>query len=411
MTGHEMEFLAQAVKDGLKLGQSVHHVFASREDLPCSDRSFCRHVENEAIDVRKMNLRKKMKHRKRDQKKANHHEAEFYAGRSYDDYLALPEEERARAVQMDCVEGAQGDTRAILTLRFASLRFQIYVLLKRKDAEHVVAALDWLESLVGTRTFKRLSGLILVERGCEFDDIASIEAKGRCSVYYTDPQRPNQKGGYEKNHVELHKIIPKRTSIDSLALDQWLMAGICSHVNSGLRPSIGDASPMALAKVALPASLLEGLDFEAVLPGKVETRSELIDRLKREQAKAKQEKSNSSGRQRQGQSSKSKACAKSGTDIGRPASACPKTRQCSHKAELALPNERKKPSNTAIRPALSHATALTPPTCTKFGNQPETIGTPSPKTQEPLALLRGKTKCVRQQIGNLLYRVRAIRIL
>ena len=283
MTGREMEFLAAEVKAGLELGQSVHHIFASRDDLPCSERSFYRHVEDEAIDVRKMDLRKKVKYKKRNKKKANRHEKEFYAGREYSDYMGLPEDERAKTVQMDCVEGAKGDEQALLTLHFVALRFQIYILLAKKDSAHVVAALDWLEELCGGKEgFKALFGLILADRGSEFDDIAGIEGDGRCSVYYTDPQRPDQKGGCEKNHVELRKIIPKGTSIDGLGLDAWTVAGICSHANSSMRLSIGDASPMALAKAALPAPLLEGLGLELVPPDEVETRPELVERLKRE---------------------------------------------------------------------------------------------------------------------------------
>lgn len=282
MTGHEMAFLAREVKAGLGKGQSVHHIFASRGDLPCSERSFYRHVENEDIDVRKMDLRKKVKYKKRSRKKADRRERGFYAGREYSDYKALPEEERAKTVQMDCVEGAEGDVQALLTLHFVALRFQIYILLARKDSAHVVAALDFLEELCGKRAFRKLFGLILTDRGTEFDDIAGIEKGGRCSVYYTDPQRSDQKGGCEKNHVELRKIIPKGTSIDGLGLDAWTVAGVCSHANSSMRLSIGDASPMALARAALPAPLLEGLGLELVPPDEVETRPELIDRLEQE---------------------------------------------------------------------------------------------------------------------------------
>lgn len=285
MTGHEMAFLAGAVKAGLEKGQSVHHIFASRDDLPCSERSFYRHVENEDIDVRKMDLRKKVKYRKRSKRKASRHEADFYAGREHSDYMELPEDERAKTVQMDCVEGAEGDEQALLTLHFVTLRFQIYILLGKKDSAHVVAALDWLEGLCGKRMFEKLFGLILADRGSEFDDISGIEKGGRCSVYYTDPQRPDQKGGCEKNHVELRKIVPKGTSIDGLGLDAWVVAGICSHANSSLRLAIGNASPMALAKAALPASLLEGLGLELVPPDEVETRPELVDRLKQERDK------------------------------------------------------------------------------------------------------------------------------
>ena len=116
MTGHEMAFLANEVKAGLELGQSVHHIFASRDDLPCSERSFYRHVENEDIEVRKMDLRKKVKYKKRNKRKASRREKGFYAGREYSDYMELPGEERAKTVQMDCVEGAEGDEQALLMI-------------------------------------------------------------------------------------------------------------------------------------------------------------------------------------------------------------------------------------------------------------------------------------------------------
>lgn len=120
----------------------------------------------------------------------------------------------------------------------------------------------------------------MADRGSEFDDIAGIEKDDRCDVYYTDPQRPDQKGGCEKNHVELRKIIPKGTSIDKLKLDAWLVAGICSHANSSLRLAIGDACPMALAQAALPKGLLDGLGLELIAPEKVETKPSLIEHFR-----------------------------------------------------------------------------------------------------------------------------------
>ena len=289
MTGHEMAFLARAVREGLARGQSVHHVFASRDDLPCSERSFYRHVENEAIDVSKMELRKKVRYKKRAKKKAAARRSGAFEGRTHADWLALDAEARALTVQMDCVEGAEGDSQAILTLHFTAIRFQIYVLLERKDPGHVVAALDWLESLLGgPDAFRRVFGVILADRGAEFSDAAGIERGGRCRLFFCDPMRSDQKGGCEKNHVELRKIIPKGTSIDGLGLDPWLVAGICSHANSSLRLSIGDASPAALAEVCLPRELLEGLGVRRVDPEDVETRPELIERLRAERGLARE---------------------------------------------------------------------------------------------------------------------------
>ena len=280
LTGKEMQLLADTVKDGLDLGQSVHHIFASNHNLPCSERSFYRYVENEDIDVRKMDLPKKVRYKKRNKKKSSRHEREFYEGHTYADYLMLEENKRAQTVEIDCVEGTKQDVQAILTLHFVSLHFQIYILLERHDSKHVLEALDWLESLCGKSAFKKIFGVLLADRGSEFDDIAGIEKNGRCNIYYTDPQRPDQKGACEKNHVELRKIIPKGTSIDELKLDAWLLAGVCSHANSSLRLAIGNASPMALALTALPKELLDGLGLELIAPDKVETKPDLIEHLR-----------------------------------------------------------------------------------------------------------------------------------
>lgn len=281
MTGHEMSQLAETLKAGLEKGQSVHHIFVAHPELACSERSFYRYVEAEAIDVRKMDLHKKVKYKKRRSGKTRRDFIDR-TGRTFADFCALGEEQCRGAVQMDCVEGKEGDVQAILTLHFSSIRFQIHILLARKDSAHVVKALDWLESLCGKEVFTKLFGLILADRGVEFCDYEGIERGGRCRLFYTDPQRSDQKGGCEKNHVELRKIIPKGTSLDELRLDAWLMAGICSHANSSMRLSVGNASPMSLAMTALPASLMEGLGLELVSADDVETRPELIERLKEE---------------------------------------------------------------------------------------------------------------------------------
>lgn len=89
MAGHETALLAREAETGLAGGQSLHHIFASRDDLPCSERSSCRRVENEGIDVAKMDLRKRVKHEGHNRKGANRREAAFYDGRTYADYLAL----------------------------------------------------------------------------------------------------------------------------------------------------------------------------------------------------------------------------------------------------------------------------------------------------------------------------------
>lgn len=271
LTEDEMALLVDAVRDGLRKGQSVHHIFEANE-LPCSERSFYRYVEDEAVPILSIELAKKVKYKKR-KRKAAHHGAGFYAGREYDDFLELPAEERACATEVDTVLGKKGDVPCILSLHRVDLHFQIYLLLPSKAKEGVVGALDWLEECcadpdTGESCFSELFGLMLLDRGSEFDGMEGMErsladpSRKRCACYFADPSRPDQKGACEKNHVELRKILPKGTSLASL--DAATLADICSHVNSTVRRGCGNASPIKLAKLVFPQYLLDNLGIREI---------------------------------------------------------------------------------------------------------------------------------------------------
>ena len=267
MTKDEMDFLVERVREGLKQGQSIHHIFAT-EDMPCSERSFYRHVHNEDVPILPIELAKKVKYKKRKKAKSTSHKSGFYAGHEYEDYLALPEEDRAMTTEVDTVWGKKKDRKSILSLHRVDLHFQPYLLLQARATTEVITALDWLEMCLEGR-FSEFFGLMLLDRGTEFDDIAGIERSclgegTRCAAYFTDPSRPDQKGAAEKNHVELRKLLPKGTSFENL--DSYTLAEICSHVNSSVRKGCGDTSPMQLAQLVMPASLFENLGLRLIPP-------------------------------------------------------------------------------------------------------------------------------------------------
>ena len=99
----------------------------------------------------------------------------------------------------------------------------------------------------------------------EVDELVTKVKAGRSpgqSVHhiFADPSRPDQKGGCEKNHVELRKILPKGTSFDGL--DPSTLAEICSHMNSSVRKGCGDVSPMQLAQLVFPKAILDNLGLK-----------------------------------------------------------------------------------------------------------------------------------------------------
>jgi IS30 family transposase len=267
MASEEMAQLTDVVRQGLRQGQSVHHIFATN-DLPCSERSFYRHVHNEDVPILPIELAKKVKYKKRRHAKSVSHKAGFYAGHEYEDYLALDDDDRAYTTEIDTVLGKKTDRKCILSLHRVDLHFQIYLLLERKTKEESVKAIDWLEECSEGR-FSEFFGLCLFDRGTEFDDIAKIERSAlhegtRLAAYFTDPSRPDQKGHAEKNHVELRKLLPKGTSLNNM--DSATLADICSHVNSTVRKGCGDTSPTQLAQLVFPQSLLDNLGLRLILP-------------------------------------------------------------------------------------------------------------------------------------------------
>lgn len=267
MTEEEADYVVRTVRAGLARGQSVHHIFET-EDMPCSERSFYRHVQNGDIDILPIELRKKVKYKKRQKAKRQSHESGFYTGHEYGDYLELPAEDRAAATEVDTVWGKKGDTKCILSLHRIDLHFQVYLLLAQRTKEEVVKALDWLEMCMGGR-FSEFFGLMLFDRGSEFDDIAGIERSclydgTRLAAYYCDPSRADQRGAAEKNHVELRKILPKGTCLEGL--DSFTLAEICSHVNSSVRKGCGDKSPMQLAQLVMPQEFFDNLGLRLIPP-------------------------------------------------------------------------------------------------------------------------------------------------
>ncbi len=116
--------------------------------------------------------------------------------------------------------------------------------------------------------FAELFGIIVFDRGSEFDDIEGMERahedpfRKRCAVYFADPSRPDQKGAAEKNHVELRKLLPKGTSFDRMT--PYELAEICSHVNSTIRKGCGNATPFDLAKMVLPQELFDNLGLREI---------------------------------------------------------------------------------------------------------------------------------------------------
>lgn len=271
VTPEELSSMVRTVKRLLGQGQSLEAIWATHgHEFPIGLRTFYNYIETGLFGIANIELPKKVKYKPRKDLKVTPVVVDK-TGRTYADFISLSDDRRRSAAQMDCVMGKRGDFKCILTLHLPRFEFQIYILLTEHTREYVVGALDYVESLSEGR-FKEFFGVILTDRGPEFQDFESIERSSvypvkRCRLFYCDPRRSDQKGSCEKNHVELRKIIPKGTSLEELT--NYDMARVASHVNSYPRPSLGGLTPYALASQILPKGLLEGLGITLIPPDEV----------------------------------------------------------------------------------------------------------------------------------------------
>lgn len=280
-TEEELERINLIVTPLVKKGQSPEHVWATHADeLPITSRTYRRYVDSGYVDILGPHLPRKARMKPRKKKKEDEYDSPSLDGHRYSDFLALPDELREKAVQMDCVEGKAGELPAILTLTFPTLEFQILMYLEAKDQLHVKEAIDQMQSLAG-ESFSDLFGIILTDRGTEFKDHTKIEhgknGAKRCSVYYCDPQRSDQKAFCERNHAELRRIIPKGTSL--VKFEKGDLAAIGSHLNSYLRPALNFRAPLAAAAKAGLGNIIDGMGYELLDPDDVVMKRSLIKEI------------------------------------------------------------------------------------------------------------------------------------
>ena len=103
-------------------------------------------------------------------------------------------------------------------------------------------------------------------------------------MYYCDARQSQQKGGCERNHVELRKILPKGRGISFDRLSGPDCAVLMSHLNSEPRPSLGGmcAIDMLLAAYGDDGrALLDALGIEKVPYGGLLMSPAAIERARR----------------------------------------------------------------------------------------------------------------------------------
>ena len=273
----EFERIAAAIRADLARGLSPAQISAGRSrEFRAAPSTIYRWIERGYAGMSNMELRRKVGYRER--RRAVARPTAHGPERSFAAFSALPEGGREAACEMDAVIGRASDRRCVPTIYLRCCRAQICPLLPERSSSAVAAALDVLEAAVGKDAFQRMFGLVLTDNGTEFSDWESLERSclpgraARCRVYYCDVRQSQQKGGCERNHVELRKLLPKRRGVPFDDLEAADMAAVMPQLNSEPRPSMAFRFPLRALLAAYGgdgAAPMEALGVEEVPHGEL----------------------------------------------------------------------------------------------------------------------------------------------
>ena len=133
-------------------------------------------------------------------------------------------------------------------------------------AKSVTKIFNHLYKLLGHETFTTLFQVILTDRGSEFTNPLAIEFNDhnerRTHIFYCDPQRSDQKGGYEVTHEMIRRILPRGTSFDKLTQDDINL--MISHINSYNRKKLNNQSAHQLFSFLNSREILDKLNIKSI---------------------------------------------------------------------------------------------------------------------------------------------------
>lgn len=255
--------------------QSVNQVFINHPDiLYMSKPTFYKYVDLRVIALSNLDLPKKVtyKKRKHNKNKTYKRELALSIGRTYEDYIIKINTDKNLIIwQLDTVIGKNSDNKVLMTFLLAKTNYMIIRLLDKKAVEFVNKEFTKLKNDLGTELYSKFINIILTDNGTEFFDPIHMEydletGEKLLSVYYCHPNSPEEKPELECNHKYIRYFLPKKTSFESLTLEQ--VKNIEDNINNIPRDIFGGKTPYELT-IELYPELIELLGSKFIAPDDV----------------------------------------------------------------------------------------------------------------------------------------------
>lgn len=265
------------VSDGVRLGQSLHHIYVSNPPLRgmCSERTIRRLVYRGDLSVRPHELRRYVTFRhsyRKSPKELRLRDIRVLVGRTFKDFeRKTSSNRRANVAQYDSVIGCVGDRKAVLTVTFPKYGFQFGILIDKGSPDSVRANVRGLFARLGKEEVRRIFPINLADNGVEFSRFDQIETSDDgekvCCAFFTNPYKATDKPECERNHELFRYVVPKGKSLDFLT--QGMVNDIFSNINSYVRGSKGDSTPYDLVLRKYGKAFLDAIGIRRIPNKKV----------------------------------------------------------------------------------------------------------------------------------------------
>ena len=264
ITEEELNSMDELIYRLTENGQSIHAAVVNNPDeIPVSEKTIYRYIDGGLLKTKNGDLPRKCKLSPRKVKSVEHKvDTKCRINRTFADYHNFMDAHPGSPViEMDTVEGVKGG-KVLLSLMFMPYSFMLAFLLDSKTSANVIAMFRLIRDKLigrfgkdeGLALMSELFPVILTDNGTEFSNPSAIEFDHEGNkitvLFYCDPCASWQKSHCERNHEGIRLILPKGnhyllpTSFNDLTqADVDLMM---SHVNSYIRPVLGDKAPYDL---------------------------------------------------------------------------------------------------------------------------------------------------------------------
>lgn len=270
LSPQELKELDELLTPLIRQGQPISHIYvAHKNEISVSERSIYNYIDAGELTIRNLDLRRKVKYRKRRKKQTEFkcNKFNYRQGRTYEDFQNyMKEHPDLEVVEMDTVRGLREKEQVLLTFLFVKNAVMLMFLIEEESIEQVLEVFDRLTKRIGIRRFRKLFPVILTDNGRCFKDALSLEytqnGSPRTKVFYCDPQASWQKPHIEKNHAFIRYVLPKGKTFKGYTQEDMTL--IANHINSTIRPKLGYKCPYELVETEDMKKLLKELNMSQV---------------------------------------------------------------------------------------------------------------------------------------------------